>query len=336
MELLRIVAMLLVLVVHADFVSLGVPSRHPGDFYSLMSEILRVAIEMGALVCVNIFVLISGWFTIRPTAKGITAFLFQVVFLLMLCFIFMGLTGLKPFTIGCFAGSFCLTESMWFVKAYAGLYLLAPLLNLYCERVDERTLRITVVGFYIYQTMWGFIGNNGSVANGYSVLSFMGLYLLARYMRLYYTGSRHKSWLWLYGLTVVLNTIAFFFFPKEIAVCSYANPLVVLGSLGVMMFFTGLNIRQNYWINAVAATCFGVYLVHASPAVMSSFQASVVWASNLAPGVLSLFTIAMVLAAFFVIGCVADLLRIYVWRLVSIPVTDFLKRVFDRLSSRGG
>lgn len=75
MELLRITAMFLVLVVHADYVALGVPE----DVMNA-NTICRVAIEALGLVCVNCFVLISGWFGIRASIKGFCNFMFQCVY----------------------------------------------------------------------------------------------------------------------------------------------------------------------------------------------------------------------------------------------------------------
>ena len=76
-ELLRIVAMLLVLFLHANYFSLGkvesidIQSDLFGSFVKSFTEAL-------CIICVNVFVLISGWFGIRPTLKGAMSLLFQV------------------------------------------------------------------------------------------------------------------------------------------------------------------------------------------------------------------------------------------------------------------
>ena len=80
-ELLRIVATFFVLVVHADFLSLGEPdiadvANNPLGSYT------RILIEAFAVICVNLFVMISGWFGIRPKYKSATSFLFQCFFFL--------------------------------------------------------------------------------------------------------------------------------------------------------------------------------------------------------------------------------------------------------------
>jgi surface polysaccharide O-acyltransferase-like enzyme len=78
-ELLRIISMFLVLVVHADYFSLGAPSLQDCVSNPVQS-IFRIGVESISIICVNVFVLISGWFGIRFKWKSICNFLFQVFF----------------------------------------------------------------------------------------------------------------------------------------------------------------------------------------------------------------------------------------------------------------
>ena len=78
-ELLRILAMFLVLVHHANILSIGIPSwaecvSAPGNTF------FRFFIQSLAIVAVDVFVLISGWFGIKPSLKKLLALLFQVFF----------------------------------------------------------------------------------------------------------------------------------------------------------------------------------------------------------------------------------------------------------------
>lgn len=81
MELLRLVAMLFVLVfvLHANYWSLGYPGQ--ADLLgSPLSASVRVALAHLAIVAVNVFVLLSGWFGIRPKWRGLAGLLFQAFF----------------------------------------------------------------------------------------------------------------------------------------------------------------------------------------------------------------------------------------------------------------
>ena len=77
MELLRMIAMGLVLLVHADFFSLGAPSNVDAVQNPLDSS-LRVFFGYLAWPCVDIFVLLSGWYGIKPSIKGACNFIFQL------------------------------------------------------------------------------------------------------------------------------------------------------------------------------------------------------------------------------------------------------------------
>lgn len=78
-ELLRNVAMFMVLILHANFVALGKPSYD--DFYQSMSTtFFRWFIEAISLSCINAFILISGWFGIKASLRGTLKFIYQILF----------------------------------------------------------------------------------------------------------------------------------------------------------------------------------------------------------------------------------------------------------------
>ena len=81
MELLRIIAMLLVCIVHANFRALPVPTYEEA-FTNVSSSILRYFTESISIICVNLFVLISGWYGIKFKFSRLKEFLAQVLFFL--------------------------------------------------------------------------------------------------------------------------------------------------------------------------------------------------------------------------------------------------------------
>lgn len=86
MELLRMVAMFMVLLVHADYFALGAPSVEYIQT-NQADSFLRIFFEAVSIVCVNVFVLISGYYGIRPTFKGGGKFRFSM-FILFCGFIY--------------------------------------------------------------------------------------------------------------------------------------------------------------------------------------------------------------------------------------------------------
>ena len=98
----------------------------------------------------------------------------------------MVLLGRKTLSINGLADCLMLTESNWFIKSYICLYILAPILNAFTDTISQKLFRNTLLAFYIFQSVYGWL-SHGAVflVHGYSAMSFVGLYLLARYIRVY-------------------------------------------------------------------------------------------------------------------------------------------------------
>ena len=183
-ELLRIIAMFMILVVHADFWLLGLATL--AEFHAAPAGTwTRILIESASIGCVNIFILISGWFSIRVSVRGFCSFLFQCAFFLLGFYLLMIIAGQEQPGLRQLAPYLCFTKANWFIKAYIGLYILAPMLNLFAEKATKRQLALTLLAFYSFQTLYGWTNSAVFVEQGYSTFSFIGLYLLARYLKLH-------------------------------------------------------------------------------------------------------------------------------------------------------
>lgn len=270
-ELLRILAMFMILTLHADFFSLGTPTVSDLSGNTI-SAFTRIAIEMIAISGVNVFVLISGWFGINPTFKGVVKFLFQCLFIVIGLYIVGLIIGKANITATEIAQCLFLSNSAgWFVTAYLGLYLLSPILNYFCLNTPKKNFTWTIIIFYIYQTIGGVLTNATPIFNnGYSVTSFIGLYLLGRYLNLY--GLKmfiHRGGnLILYALTIILLISWLYFgiifnqpFFAQMSM-NYANPLIVLNALCILGFAVTQQPKYNFLINFLAGSSFTVYLCH--------------------------------------------------------------------------
>lgn len=90
-ELLRIVAMFMVLLFHANMWSLECCYNEVGllnDFNANIQSLFNINLESGiTCICVNLFVIISGFFGIKLNLKKIKAFVFQCVFIGFVAFL---------------------------------------------------------------------------------------------------------------------------------------------------------------------------------------------------------------------------------------------------------
>lgn len=79
MKLLKICDMLTVLILHANFHSLGCPSS--SEIYNApLPSITRILLQVICSGSSGLFIMISGWYGMHVTFKGFSNFIFKVVF----------------------------------------------------------------------------------------------------------------------------------------------------------------------------------------------------------------------------------------------------------------
>lgn len=278
MELLRIVAMLLVMVTHSCFLAFGVPSQ--GDATLNPAYTLTLfGFQSLSCICVNLFVAISGWFGIRINLNKVLKLIGQVLFFSLL--IWGVLTWLFPENYFNWdsASTILMLNGVdyWFVKAYIGLMLLSPLINAFLEKCNERQLICFLVSFYTFQTVYGWLSIDGAswMEGGYSAFSFIGLYMLARYLHMYPLRQKGKLLLAVFvAITVGQALLAYLVTRMGIPVAgrlfTYTNPLVIIQTMSLLLLFSRLSFHSRM-INWVGSSCLAVYLLHANELVLRPY-----------------------------------------------------------------
>ncbi len=323
-ELLRIIAMLLVMIVHADFLALGYPSVD--DISNApISSFIRCFIESLSVVCVNLFILISGWFSIKFSIDRLISFLFQILFICatMTC-ILSAMGMLKEISVGYFWKEFF--GLYWFIISYLVMYIFAPALNYFTNNERKENIEVFLVLFFILQTLFGFILTkyNDFFAKGYSPLSFMGLYVLGRYLHLYpnkFISQKPLTDIMIYlGMslcTTILAIHSHFINVYMSAFYSYSSPLIIVASVYLFLAFSKLSF-QNKLINSIAASCFAIYLVHCFPVFFKNIYLAKIneWFTNLNILPFFLFT-ALWIFCIAIFAVLIDKCRLYVWTLIK-------------------
>lgn len=62
----------------------------------------------------------------------------------------------------------------WFFYAYLGLYMFAPVLNAFIEKVDEKQMMWMTFAFFAFQTVFGWILKQGEFYYGLTFTSLIG------------------------------------------------------------------------------------------------------------------------------------------------------------------
>lgn len=326
MELLRIISMFYVLIVHSDFGALNTPTKEELTF-SPTYCIVRTFFEAFAIVAVNVFVLLSGWFSITFKWKGLCNLLFQCFFFTFGIYTVCILTGFDKFSMYGIRKCLMLSENLWFVKCYLGLYILAPALNLFIEKSNKQTIQKVLLCFFIFQSTYDWVGQSTSfIAQGYSTFSFIGLYLLARYIKVYtpkWSTFKVKWDLFIYAIFSISTAIAMLFFiyfdkfAHFARFMYYSSPLIIVAALFLLLYFSKLQF-QSHSINWIAASCFAVYLQHfiLFPQFMRHWIIKIVHSQS---GISIIFNIVGILIAFYITAILTDKIRLYIWNKMLAP-----------------
>ena len=335
-ELLRILSIFFILVVHADFLNFGEPT--PSDMReNTLVSVSKVFFETLGFVCVDVFIFISGWFGVHASFKKICKLIFQCFFLFLLLYILSLLFGWGAFSIKSFLER--LVESLapgWFIKAYLVLYIFTPVLNKFVEYSSERQLRYILITFYTVQSVYGWLfpnlvgGEATMFIHGYSTTSFAGLYLLARYWRLYFYGRQNnlssfitnKNMFTLWILVVVMNTLLWcvtcFFNIGQIysRILSYTSPFIIVQSVCMFMSFNTLEVKSKY-INRIGASSLAVFIVHDGWFGKRPFFDTLNYIDGKYSGWTCLLIIFSFLFFVFFLSILMDQLRVLCWNSVS-------------------
>lgn len=192
-ELLRVIAIFLVLVVHVNMLQKGIGIPELTDLeYSFIPTVTRVFFISVAYICVDVFIIISGWYGIHASLRGMGKLMFMCVFLGMLGYVIDLWHGAW---IGFSVGGFVKTLidwsfPGWFVASYVIMYVLAPVVNTFVEHCSEQQVRYVLIAFFTLEFVYGWIfpecgGSLHTFNGGYSALSLIGLYVLARYLKVF-------------------------------------------------------------------------------------------------------------------------------------------------------
>lgn len=292
MELLRLLLMLLIVALHLNYLGIGLPTAAESHFAPFCT-FGRIWAEQVCACAVNAFVLLAGWFGLRWHWRrlGRNVLLRCVVYGLLIVFIASALQRTPP-DWHFLARAVLPGGEYWFIVCYLGLWLLAPVLNAYVENTDGRSLWLAVAALLAFEWLYGWLYDAALLHGGYSIFSFVVLYLLARAMRLYPApvmrrgAGFHIAVLIICSLLGALAVWAMLYYGGAgaaygnsgagygsggavfalYAVKSYLCPLVIVESAAIVMAFAKMQFHSCV-INVLGGSALAIYLIHAHPLV---------------------------------------------------------------------
>lgn len=343
-ELLRIVAMLMIISLHY-LVKGGVAVPFPFAAKENPVGVLAWLIEAFCIVAVNCYVLLSGYFLTESGWKPgrIGTLVGQVLFYSVLIPVFLLAIGASAVSqagvydwLG-FVFPFGM-EHYWFATAYLLMYLFAPFLAAGMETMSRRKLETVIVLLLAFFSLEKTILPVCLVTDryGYDFGWFLCLFLVAGYIRKYGIKWLEKQshavagyvafCLWIWILALFSNTLgaggrsAFIYYADMLY--SYNHLLCLAGSVSLFYVFKNMRVREGRFADGVrrfAPCTFGVYLLHEHELVRYEWMK---WLGVEKVAESFLFVPHMILCvlAVYVAGTAVDFVRIWVFARVKAAV----------------
>ena len=353
-ELLRIIAMLFIIFHHSVVHGLLNNNTSIGGWTPVATKVWlttftgQMVATLGK-VAVGIFVMISGYFLVNSSINGKKSFkkiLMLVVqvylYSIIIYFVAVHFKWVNPKSTIVLQQTFLplFYNSCWFVSEYILLYLVYPYINVALHNITRQQYRnliiIIAITFTLVPTL---IPNFGSYGWYGQLVVFILYYLIGGYIRLY--GTKHEcllgTFLTIAGAALMAVVIFYydymgatthnqqFYHNSFINITGQFSPSIVLMATGIILLFKNMHLGHNRLINTIAATTFGVYLIHDNP-----IMEQMIWLkwlkmpALLVPNVKHyLITAVIVCPLIFIICSLIDYVRILIFNAISFIFSKF-------------
>ncbi|MDR1726067.1 MAG: acyltransferase [Bacteroidales bacterium] len=295
-ELLRIVAMFLI-VVHHYCVNSGLIDLF--DFNNITGNTILVQLlSFGGKVGVTIFFIISGFFMINSKFKleKVVKLIFQILFYSWLIMAILMLCGYRYSIIEILAdlnAGLVSHSTKSFFTSYLLVNILSPVINKMLTTISKKEFKFLlgvllfyfcILSTFFFNDTWNYFG-----------WAFT-CYCVGAYIRKHTNTTQHNT---TQHNTTQHNIISFFicliltysgilildftqFLPWTFMISNANKLLLFMMAVNLFMIFKNIRIKYNKIINTAAASCLGVLLIHASSNTMrqwlwKDFLCNVCW-----------------------------------------------------------
>lgn len=269
-ELLRLICMFFI-VFHHILVHGAYPELLQGGAAIATTE-AKIALFLNGLFypAVNIFILISGYYRIKPTVRKFFSLYTFCAFYGMLNYF------ARIITTGQHIGRSLVLETLfpfshtvyWFIPCYIALFCTAPLINKFIQESSKKEFSITIILLTFANVWLGYVGRESGINAGYCAMQMLYMYVIGGYIRRFVNISelRNKRWplLAVYVLCAALWSV-FGMVQKKWGLFTYNHPFTVLGAIAFFLFAMTFNFKSRA-VNWLSASALAVYLIQSSTA----------------------------------------------------------------------
>lgn len=233
---------------------------------------------------VILFVLISGYYGIKPSLKDFARLLIiTMVYFLPLQFIQLYIEGRLSHPRAILNSLMFITNTpYWFIRTYLYLYLCAPIVNTFIESSSQKRTNILLIILGVIALYFGTTQGDPSLNDGKNLVNFLFLYLLGFTIKNYKKQIQRINLLYYLVAYIVLNiiiisTLLLFqrgtFIGDEIwqFTFPYCSPILILNAALLFVVFSRIQLSSKY-VNALASSMLAVYLLHCHPAIVQIYK----------------------------------------------------------------
>lgn len=281
LELLRIITMGIIVAHHYvvnSQLTWGITSENVMSFDSLFALLYG----WGGKTGINCFMLITGYFMCKSniSVRKFLKLVLEIVFYRFIFYFIFVATGYIDLSMISFIKNVIPIFGIGtgFIGSFIMFYLCIPFINILVRGMNEKQhILLLILSITVYTVFPSLL--NISVSVNY-VIWFTIIYFISSYFRLYPKKifESKKVWGWitvvcllLSWVSVIVGAITFrdtgnrdwYFWVAD------SNKILALAtSVSAFLFFKNLNLRYNAVINKIAASAFGVLLIHANSDAM--------------------------------------------------------------------
>ena len=237
----------------------------------------------GGKIGINCFVLVTGYFMCKSniTIRKFLKLLLEVEFYRIVIFLIFVISGYETLS------AKTIYYAVWplrkisneFTPAFLLFFLFIPFLNILIRNMEKKTHgRLILLCLFIYTLL----GSIPKITFEWNYVSwFCILYFVASYIRLYDIPHKNSTKYWLrmtflFWIAFVVTTILIIWINKRYhikidpwyLVMDSNKLLALLIAISAFNLFRNIHLPYNKFINWIAQSTFGVFLIHANSDAM--------------------------------------------------------------------
>ena len=328
-ELLRIISMLMILMVHFTGATFPLPPKATLTHFCDINSIAKILMESFSIIGVNCFVLISGYFGIKPSVKGVVNFILWCAFYSVVIYAIYTIAKPTQYNILDLIESFGIFShtDLWFIPAYFALYIIAPIINKGIADLKAKPFILLLCGLTFINVYLGWGWSHKINPTVYNVMQLIYIYIIGRFLKVHISRYRNIKHWYIVGyfasfLLITLSTL----FCKSTMAFAYNSPFVISASIFFFLIFTSFRFYSPN-INFIASSAFAVYLIHKMPPIWNDLKNLLIDnTKNADPFTFTLFWVLFIALIFS--SCITiDKFR----ELVTKPLSHFITKQIKRI-----